>query len=161
MLINISEDKTGRFAGNGREGLADLGGKARHLRWLGSHGYRIPATWVVPSLLGQAYTRGDEPVLAGLRQELEQRLNPSFAYAVRSSANLEDDPRHSFAGQFLSLLNVPAGEVYPAVVNVIESTQRPTVQAYLQKNNLPAGSLSMAVIVQEMVSAASFRGCLQ
>lgn len=153
MFINLLEDKIVHSAGNGRVGLEEVGGKARHLHWLGRHGYRIPASWVVTSRLGRAYSLGDEPALAGLRQELEQRLDPAVAYAVRSSASLEDDPRHSFAGQFLSLLDVPAREVYPAVVNVIESTNRPTVQAYLQKNNLPADSLSMAVIVQEMVSA--------
>ena len=52
-------------------------------------------------------TSDDKPqIVEALKAELATKLDPGRAYAVRSSANIEDDFQHSFAGQFRSVLNV-------------------------------------------------------
>jgi phosphoenolpyruvate synthase/pyruvate phosphate dikinase len=72
-------------------------------------------------------------------------------WAVRSSATVEDSRRHSFAGQFLSLLSVPQGKAqWDAVREVWASTFKREVLFYCaqHKSLLP----QMAVIFQPMTS---------
>ena len=57
------------------------GGKAAGLKWLVDHGYAVPATWVLPK---------PESGPDALRQALADVVLEGRAYAVRSSANVED-----------------------------------------------------------------------
>ncbi len=75
-------------------------------------------------------------------------LEPKY-WAVRSSATVEDNPHHSFAGQFRSYLSVPAGpDVWVAVRKVWASAFSREVLMYCAQHNTPLPR--MAVILQEM-----------
>ena len=73
--------------------------------------------------------------------------------AVRSSCNLEDGEKHSFAGQFSTFLNVPAGEIPGRVIQCMESMFRENVLRYLQQCGVPGRNMRMCVLVQDMVQA--------
>ena len=72
--------------------------------------------------------------------------------AVRSSANAEDLPGFSFAGQQETFLNVRGAD---ALVNAVQKCWASlwTAQAisYRHQNGIPQDSVAMAVVVQEMV----------
>lgn len=119
-----------------------LGGKAAGLRWLAEHGYRVPPTWVIVAPT-------TEP--AAVADALAAAIDPDRRWAVRSSANVEDGGEVSYAGQFLSRLDVSgARELVDAVVDVVASANAPGVTAYRlhQGDDRP---IEMAVIVQEMI----------
>ena len=96
--------------------------KAENLRILKEYGFPVPEFIVVEST--------DDKII----QEL-----PDKKYAVRSSSDLEDGDEMSYAGQFLSELNVNKPDISAAVKRVIESGKQ-------------SGS-HMKVIIQEMVEA--------
>jgi pyruvate,water dikinase len=129
-----------------------IGTKAENLRFLVRHKFRVPATWVCTWDLYLEHLSDGPAALERLRSELDGCLKPKGAYAVRSSANLEDEPGRSFAGQFETSLDVrrPDG-VVAAVESVWKSAHSADVQTYLQRNGRPPEQPRMAVIVQEMV----------
>ncbi|MYD98440.1 MAG: hypothetical protein F4X98_13810 [Gammaproteobacteria bacterium] len=74
--------------------------------------------------------------------------------AVRSSANAEDLPGLSFAGQQETYLNVTGtDEVVAAVRNCWASLWTPQAISYRHQNGIDQGSVAMAVVVQAMVSS--------
>ncbi len=123
-----------------------LGGKVGGLRWLADHGFPVPATWVLPAPEGD----GDDVAAA-----LAPVIDPSRRYAVRSSANVEDGGAISYAGQFVSRLDVTGLDaVVDAVVAVVASASADGVTAY-RRHTGDERPIEMAVIVQEMVPAAA------
>ena len=74
-------------------------------------------------------------------------------YAVRSSGAREDTGALSYAGQYLTRLNVPDAEVADAVLDVYRSTFSDTVLSYLVDHGITPTATDFAVIVQEMVPA--------
>ncbi|MHB1417004.1 MAG: PEP/pyruvate-binding domain-containing protein [Chloroflexota bacterium] len=129
-----------------------VGSKARHLRRLADKGFRVPTTYVCRWEAGERYLGGDLAVLEEVQTELSRLLEPRKAYAVRSSADVEDDVEHSFAGQFRSVLNVVGlPDVLAAVREVWDTAASPAVQSYLARTRPGAANPRMAVIVQEMV----------
>lgn len=137
-----------------------IGKKAEGLRLLMKQGYRTPATLVCSWDAYRRYLEDREEMIVDLRSELSRRLDPELAYAVRSSANVEDGLTHSFAGQFRTILNVRGlDEVLEAVCAVWASAQSVDVGderhpwAYREKNGLDGRDLKMAVIIQEMVDS--------
>ena len=76
----------------------------------------------------------------------------NIAYAVRSSANVEDSLAYSFAGQLESVLFVSGlNSVIQAVLEVYQSVQTPQLAPYLKKVGLSVAAIQMAVVIQEMV----------
>jgi pyruvate,water dikinase len=126
----------------------EAGGKAMNLRWLARHGYRVPATRVVPAAAGS----DPEAVRAGL----DGFVAPGRRYAVRSSARVEDGPGWSFAGQFLTLLDVEGLQAVVEAVGLVRASgDRPDLRPYLERAGIPPGGMEMAVIVQDMVRPAA------
>jgi len=72
--------------------------------------------------------------------------------AVRSSA-LQEDGFHSFAGQFETLLNVPAEELEERYKEVLASQFTPRVLYYCHARGFTYQDLAMGVLVMEMVPA--------
>jgi pyruvate,water dikinase len=70
---------------------------------------------------------------------------------VRSSANVEDGTVVSYAGQFGSELDVPAGELLAAVQRVRQSAGSERVAAYRNRLDV-ANDIAIAVMVQPMVT---------
>ena len=119
-----------------------LGGKSFGLRWLADHGYRIPATWILVD------PPRDGAETAGLLRSI---IRPERSYAIRSSANVEDGGRVSYAGQFTSVLGVRGlDSVCAAVADVLASADSEGVTAYREHQH-DARTVTMSVIIQEMV----------
>lgn len=113
----------------------DLGGKGRGLAWLVDAGFRVPRTWVIAP--------GTSPDLS--------QLDPATAYAVRSSARVEDGAVASYAGQFDTRLGVEGLDaVGEAVASVRRSASGERAAAYNEKMGR-RGNIDMTVLVQEMV----------
>jgi len=84
----------------------------------------------------------------------EWRALGSVPVSVRSSALVEDDPKHSFAGQFSSVLNVRDEDgLVQAYKKVVASNFGVRPLAYRRQAGLPLADLEMSVIVQTMVEA--------
>jgi phosphohistidine swiveling domain-containing protein len=120
-----------------------VGGKAYALARLTEKGFAVPPFLVVLPEDG-AFETALDGVLSG--------HVGGGPYAVRSSGTQEDGSAHSHAGQFLSLLDVPAGEVADAVRRVAASAGTEGVREYRDRRGI-AGEGRMAVVVQAMVKA--------
>ena len=143
MLIDLSEQPPAR----------QVGAKAARLGWLMRRGWTVPPGFVVPFALTDRLTA---PVPAAAVQELQDllvgRVQPAVPYAIRSSADAEDHGERSFAGQFLSVLDVTGLDgVLAAIQEVVASVGSDRVRDYAQHVGLDPGALRMAVIVQRMV----------
>ena len=130
-----------------------MGHKAENLQRLLKQGFRIPATWVIPWEAHDAYLQDQANLRTALHQELEQYLSADQTYVVRSSANLEDQPELSFAGQFTSFLDLTGSEqILQAIWSVWADAHSERVQAYLEDTPITPDELKMAVILQPMVT---------
>lgn len=128
-----------------------IGNKAERLRFLIKRRFRVPKTYVCTWDAYQRYVARD-PILADtLRSELTAKLQPNQRYAIRSSANVEDNLEHSFAGQFTTVLDVQGIDgVLEAIQSIWASTQNPGVLAYLKRNSIEPSTVRMGVLIQEM-----------
>jgi len=141
-LIDLQKDKP----------PVTIGNKAKNIRFLIDKKLCVPRTWVCTWQAFERYRNNDERIVDALKSELAAMIDPQRAYAVRSSANIEDDFQHSFAGQFKSVLNVQGTDaVLQAMWAIWAMTDAANVRAYLQKLGRDPRELKMAVIVQEMV----------
>jgi pyruvate,water dikinase len=142
------------FALRGSRRIQHIGNKAKNLGLLAEKGFPTPLTYVCTWDAYARYVQGDVQVIEELRAELAAKLDSRKRYAVRSSANLEDEQDLSFAGQFKSVLDVEGvEEILEAIRHVWDATQSPSIQAYLEQKGSGSQDLKMAVIIQEMVSA--------
>lgn len=73
-------------------------------------------------------------------------------FAVRSSA-VSEDGHHSFAGQYLSLLNVSPAEILESYLKVLASRYTPQALLYRIATGIRDDEAPMAVLVIEMVEA--------
>jgi hypothetical protein len=113
-------------------------------------GFAVPQTLVCNWAAYRRWTRGDLSVLGELRSELAQALDPETAYAVRSSANVEDVVTHSFAGQFRTILDIRGVDaIVEAIEQVWSQVRSPQMRAYMQKAGLDEAEIAMAVLIQE------------
>lgn len=119
-----------------------LGGKVDGLRWLVDQGYPVPPTRVLvhPG-------RDREAIKAALAATLSEQR----AYAIRSSASVEDGGSTSYAGQFASFLDVNGLDAaVDAVVEVVDSAGVSGITSY-RRHQGDVRPIEMAVIIQDMV----------
>lgn len=94
---------------------------------------------------------------SGLRQAAREQVAAALAgfgdesYAVRSSAAEEDGSLHAHAGQYVTELNVVAGDVFDAALRVWRSGSRASVLHYRAARGLLAQARAPAVVVQRML----------
>ncbi len=124
-----------------------VGGKARELARLSQLGLAVPLAWVVPSVS----LRGGRGVAPQLSFELSSLLDSAHLYAVRSSAEVEDGDARSYAGRFMTLLDIPAESVADAVFEVSAASSDERVTAYVTALASDARPTEMSVVVQQMV----------
>ncbi|MEE4175941.1 MAG: PEP/pyruvate-binding domain-containing protein [Bacteroides sp.] len=133
-------------------GKAEIGNKARSIQALQRKKFRVPKTFVVLPDARDAFQVSPDKTLERLKISIEAILDPCKLYAIRSSANLEDQEDHSFAGQFKTLLNVQGPErIMDAVREVWFSADQSAESAYARAVHKVDERISMAVIIQEMV----------
>src|SRR5215218_2248084 len=101
------------------------------------------------------FARGELPdAMADEIRTAYDRLANGGAVAVRSSATAEDLPGASFAGQQETYLNVrDAGALLEAVRACWTSLWTARAMAYRRRQNIEPASVSLAVVVQQMVPA--------
>jgi phosphohistidine swiveling domain-containing protein len=78
-----------------------------------------------------------------------------FPVAARSSGHLEDLPGASFAGQYVTRLEIhDSAALVRAITECRDSARGPQVTAYLRRNGLDESRAHVSVLVQAMVDAA-------
>ena len=100
----------------------------------------------------------DEPMSDAMTKEITEAYagieGDRPPVAVRSSANAEDLPDMSFAGQQDTYLNVRGGEeIVAAVRNCWASLWTPRAMAYRHEMGIEHDAVAMAVVVQLMVTS--------
>jgi len=118
----------------------EVGGKFYHLYRLNKRGrFHVPPAFCIP-----APDFSEEEVLSRIRRDT--------AYAVRSSAPVEDLPGQSAAGLFTTFLNIRGEEaLLRAIRQCFASPENERVLAYLEKMRGEARRPDMHVMVQEMI----------
>lgn len=133
-----------------------VGGKGRQLGLLRRYGLPVPDFFVIPAVWSKQ-RRQDMPaeLVTPLRHELLARGWNDRPLAVRSSAVGEDAANASFAGIFLSRLNVlGADALAEAVAEVWTSLDTPTAAAYRERLGI-GGEPAMAVLVMPLLTAVA------
>jgi pyruvate,water dikinase len=134
------------------EGEIEAGNKASLLRFLIDQGHSVPATCFCSLQALEDAKQDAEGVIDQLRAELARVISDGKAYAVRSSANVEDTAESSYAGQFTTSLGVSGVPgVLEAIEEVWRSAESARVRSYLGKKEIRDGEIRMGVIIQEMV----------
>ena len=141
-----------------------VGGKAANLSRLAA-GYRVPAGFCLTPDLYREWLDGPKQEMT-LPQELRDIVSREYqemtawcgivdpAVAVRSSALDEDGQGVSFAGQYDTYLNIQGpGAISDAIVKCWDSVGGERMAAYRKEHNLPAESLGVAVLVQQLIPA--------
>ena len=130
-----------------------IGRKAANLQVLMKYGMKIPVTHIIPTEVFDLYQSNQDSIFDNLQIELNQKLDLSKKYAIRSSANVEDSLYHSFAGQFNTSLSVSGvEEILESIKITWDSSNASAVKDYAKKLSGQIEGLKMAVIVQEMVT---------
>lgn len=107
--------------------------KARNLKVLEDNGFQVPKFKIVyPG------------------EEIDFSYFDSELFAIRSNDAHEDGEKFSYAGQFLTVLNVPRSGVKNAVNSVIESYKN---RYYEEKLGIKSENKLSGVIIQEMVDS--------
>ncbi len=143
-----------------REGdLPLVGCKAFNLGLLAGIDLPVPRGFVVTTTAFKASTRSPGGEIK-IRGELGEQIIAAYRargfrnVAVRSSAILEDLPQASFAGIYVSRLNVTSEEeLLQAVEACYRSLWAPVSDSYRTSLHVEASGGGMAVIVQEMIEA--------
>lgn len=131
--------------------LARMGGKAGQLHGLAVDGFPVlPGLVLLPELAQACLEPGERwpqripsPLLAALRTALAP-WSAGGLLAVRSSAAQEDGGERSYAGQFLSLLDVEAAGLEAAILAVWRSAGSDSLAAYSGSGAAEAGAAEAA-----------------
>jgi len=131
-----------------------FGEKTQGIKFLLKRGFFIPKTWICSTKAYMEFLLGNSSLAQLLENEIESKLDLNKNYAIRSSANLEDLPFHSFAGQFKTILNVKGKKNIIAAINEVwKSATTDSIRNYAKKSNLSLKNIKIDVIIQEMVKA--------
>lgn len=123
-----------------------VGGKGASLGELVSLGLNVPPGFILTTEMhGKNIADYEKQIL-----EEFDRLGAEYV-AVRSSANAEDSPRDSFAGQFETYLNVERNNLINAVKKCRDSINQPRIVEYCKARNIDRNKVRIAVIVQKMI----------
>ena len=137
---------------------SDAGGKARGLERIAASGLPTAPWFVVPASARSSGAPVVPGSLAAVVADACHELMHAGAgrFAVRSSGLDEDGAARSFAGQYLTVLDIPdVTGVLEAIGRCWASADSPSVRAYRAAAGRSPESPGMAVVVQAMVPAAT------
>lgn len=141
-------------------GVEILGGKGHHLNILSAEGFPVPRGFVIGASVLEEFIKFNHFIATSdiavgkLPNALQEEILATYdkmyfdLVAVRSSANIEDSDKQSFAGQFDSFLGVKRDEIVEAVKKCWQSLYSSRALSYAQ-NKSDTGR--MAVIVQDLI----------
>ncbi len=131
---------------------AQLGGKGASLAELAAE-FPVPPFIVIPTTFFENEDESSLPEkIKSLLPDIEIALPGIYAFAIRSSATIEDGANHSFAGQFATILNVPIEELTDAIIKVWQSQFSDVVDTYKRSAGITTPH-RMALVVQQMIDA--------
>lgn len=111
-----------------------IGGKMYGLSVLNSKGIKVPYSVVVP-------------VGVNISEEDLSKIDANFEYySIRSSADIEDGEKNSFAGMFDSYLKVPQDNIIENIAKVKNSINNIRLKEYIKINDLEQPN--MATVMQ-------------
>lgn len=122
-----------------------VGGKGASLGELVSLGLNVPPGFILTT---EIYGKN----IADFKKEILgefDRLGTEYV-AVRSSANAEDSPKDSFAGQFETYLNVHRATLLESIGKCWDSINQPRIIEYCRARNIDRNKVKVAVVVQKM-----------
>lgn len=123
-----------------------VGGKGASLGELVSLGLNVPPGFILTTeMYGKNIADYEKEIL----REFD-RFGIEYA-AVRSSANAEDSPKDSFAGQFETYLNVNRNTLLAAIEKCWDSINQPRIIEYCRARNIDRNKVRIAVVVQKMI----------
>lgn len=152
----------------------NFGGKANNLAHLHKEGYNVPEGFVIPFQLinrelisigfneqmdsaEQAEFIKDnklDSLLEQIWKLIPKKIKNTSSLAIRSSANVEDGTKFSFAGQFETYLDITTIENFKeAVLKCFLSKYAPIVTSYCKRNEIAISSIQVNVIVQEFIQS--------
>ncbi len=138
---------------SGRKLPGEIGEKARNLAWLIRQGYAVPRSYSLSYETSELCKQDLETCRQQIQQALRQQLDPSRAYAVRSSANVEDSALHSYAGQFNTLLNLRGlDNVCKGIEKLVLDGPAQQLSVYTTQMGGDKAEHRLALIIQEMVN---------
>jgi rifampicin phosphotransferase len=132
----------------GKKDVNLVGGKGAQLGELYNHGFLVPNAFIITTKVNRIK----------LTDELKQEILLGYKklgknVSVRSSATAEDMENASFAGQYLTYLNVDSEKkLFESIKKCLESLNSKRAVAYRKKNKIK-GSVYMAVVIQEMIDS--------
>jgi len=137
------------------DAFVDAGGLKDEIVGLASQADDPAAFEAAEGKIRALFARGELPdAMADEIRTAYDRLANGGAVAVRSSATAEDLPGASFAGQQETYLNArDAGALLEAVRACWTSLWTARAMAYRRRQNIEPASVSLAVVVQQMVPA--------
>lgn len=128
-----------------------IGNKAKNLIFLMKTRVNVPRSWACDWAAQESFIIDESKIADKLKSELMSIIRPDIFYAVRSSANTEDGDLYSYAGQFVSILNIQGvDDVIRAIIEVWKSANSPSLIKYMSDNDIRQ-TVKMGVIIQEMV----------
>jgi len=151
---------------NNGDSNINVGGKANSLLYLVKNGYNVPSFFIITTKAYEYFLKFNSISIANdfesvkrkiadgeMPKEITDEINKMWdeyefqKVAVRSSATNEDGETKSFAGQYMSFLNVEKKDLISKIKECWKSLYEDNVAAY--SNDIS----QMNVIVQEMVDA--------
>lgn len=127
------------------EAFKALGSKAWNLAKMKETGFYVPDFICI--------TKEELDNLEAVAEALRKTCPKASAFAVRSSANVEDGSSYTFAGQFQTFLNVSKEDLPRRARECFLAACSPTVRGYCSHTGTNAGSIEMSVIIQAMVKS--------
>ena len=120
----------------------------------------IKKTDEINKIIDTNKNKSNSEVSTLLKKYIEENISSDFKvnincsnYAVRSSSNIEDGKKDSFAGQFDTYLNVNKYNLKNKIIECFKSLYNENVLDYISEKRIDISELKMNVIVQEMIQS--------
>lgn len=131
-----------------------IGNKANSLHKMHKLGFPVPETFVIPMEFREVFSLDPEKARKQLRPEILALASKGESWAIRSSSAGEDLEKQSFAGQFVTILEVNgANEMMDSIEKVWKSGDKVMDGSYSPATSKTGKPIGMAVIIQVMVQA--------